>query len=139
MIEDGSRNGPNLQVRVSLSRFIRELSTEETSYMMTGFHEGIPYCLSRSSSGKQQMRRIPQVNHSFKLKTPLVSIEVDLILMDFQQLMSNSNSAYFNSNIFRVSKLSKSLTTTMPIFDGKSEKFELFEISPKRDSRFTIS
>ena len=44
-----------------------------------------------------------------------------------QQLATNSNSANFNNNISRISKLPKSLTTTMPTFDGKSEKFELFE------------
>ena len=43
------------------------------------------------------------------------------------QLATNSNSANFNNNISGISKLLKSLTTTMPTFDGKSEKFELFE------------
>ena len=38
-----------------------------------------------------------------------------------------SNSANFKNNISRISKLPKSLTTTIPTFDGKSEKFELFE------------
>ena len=48
-------------------------------------------------------------------------------LLALQQLASNKNSANFNNNISRISKLPKSLTTTMPTFDGKSEKFELFE------------
>ena len=38
-----------------------------------------------------------------------------------------SNSADFNNNIKRISKLPKSFTTRMPTFDGKSEKIELFE------------
>ena len=38
-----------------------------------------------------------------------------------------NNSANFHNNINRNSKLPKSLTTMMPTFDGKSEKFELFE------------
>ena len=40
---------------------------------------------------------------------------------------NNNNSATFHNNINRISKLPKSLTTTMPTFDGKTEKFELFE------------
>ena len=55
------------------------------------------------------------------------TIEVDQVLLAFQQLANNSNSANFNNNFRTISKLSKSLTTTMPTFDGKSEKFDLFE------------
>ena len=44
-------------------------------------------------------------------------------MLALQQLATNSNSANFNNNISRISNLPKSLTT----FDGKSEKFELFE------------
>ena len=54
-------------------------------------------------------------------------MEADQILLALQQMAMNSNSANFNNNISRISKLPKSLTTTMPTFDGKSEKFELFE------------
>ena len=39
----------------------------------------------------------------------------------------NKNSTNFNNYITRISKLPKSLTTTMPIFDGKSEKLKLLE------------
>ena len=39
----------------------------------------------------------------------------------------NSNSTNFNNNINRISNLPKSLTTTIPTFEGKSEKLELFE------------
>ena len=55
------------------------------------------------------------------------TIEADQILLARQQLATNSNSANFNNNISRISKLPKSFTTTMPTFDGKSEKFELYE------------
>ena len=55
------------------------------------------------------------------------TIEADQILLALQQLATNSNSANFNYNISRISKLPKSLTTTMPTFDGKSDKIELFE------------
>ena len=54
------------------------------------------------------------------------TIEADQVLLARQQLASNSNSANFNNNISRISKFIKPLTTTMPTFDGKSEKFELF-------------
>ena len=53
--------------------------------------------------------------------------ELDQILLTLQQLANNNNSANFHNNINRISILPKSLTTTMPTFDGKSEKFELFE------------
>ena len=41
--------------------------------------------------------------------------------------MSIPTQTNVNNNSNRISKLPKSLTTTMPTFDGKSEKFELFE------------
>ena len=47
--------------------------------------------------------------------------------MALQQLTTNSTSANFNNNISSISKLPKSLTTTMPTFDGKSVEFKLFE------------
>ena len=55
------------------------------------------------------------------------TIEADQILLALQQLASNNNSTNFINNNNRTSKLPKSLTTTMPTFDGKSDKFELFE------------
>ena len=55
------------------------------------------------------------------------TIEADQTLLAFQRLASNNNSASFRNNINRISKLPKSLTSTMPTFDGKSEKFELFD------------
>ena len=48
-------------------------------------------------------------------------------MLAHQQLATNSNSGNFKNNLSRISKLPKSLTTTIPTFDGKSEKFELFE------------
>ena len=48
-------------------------------------------------------------------------------MLAFQQLASNSNSSNFNNNNNRISKLPKSLTTTLPTFGGKSLKIELFE------------
>ena len=54
-------------------------------------------------------------------------IEADQILLALQQLANSNNPANFHNNINRTSKLPKSLTKTMLTFDGKSEKFELFE------------
>ena len=55
------------------------------------------------------------------------TLEADQILLALQQLASKSNSANFTNNINRILKITKSLTTTKPIFDSKSEKFKLFE------------
>ena len=95
-------------------------------HMMTATQEEIPYCSPTTSSGKQKKGRSTSQPHFRSENTP-ATIEADQILLAVQQLASNSNSAIFNFIISRISKLPKSLTTTMPTFDGKSEKFELFE------------
>ena len=108
MVTDGSeeiRNGPN---------------------MVTAVQEEIPYCSSGISSGKQKKARTTSQPQFHSGNTP-ATIEADQILLALQQLATNSNSANVNNNSNRFSKLPESLTTTMPTFDGKSEKFELFE------------
>ena len=71
----------------------------------------------------------------------IATIEADQILLIFQQLATNSNSANFNDKINRISKLPKSLTTTLPTFDGKSDKFQqiddLFRTSLKTHNKPT--
>ena len=94
--------------------------------MFTGVQEEIPYCSPGTSSGKQKKARSTSQSQFRSENTP-ATIEADQILLALQQLSTNSNSVNFNSNITRISKLSKSLTTTMPIFDGRSEKFKMFE------------
>ena len=94
--------------------------------MVTGVHQEVTYCSPSSSSGKQKK------NHStsqpyFRSENTPAAIEAAQILLALQQLANNNNSANFHNNIIRISKLPKSLTTTMPTFDGKTEKFELFE------------
>ena len=104
-------------------------ATQETwhnPHTMTATQEKIPYCSPTTSSGKQKKARSTSQPQISSENTP-ATIEADQILLALQQLATNSNSANFNNNISRVSKLPKSLTTTMPTFDGKSEKFELFE------------
>ena len=95
-------------------------------HTMTATQEEIPYCSPTSSSGKQKKARSTSQPQFCSVKTP-ATIEADQTLLAPQQLATISNSANFNKNISRISKLPKSLTTTMPTFDGKSEKFELFE------------
>ena len=104
-------------------------ATEEICHKphtMTATQEKIPYCSPTTSSGKQKKARSTSQPQIRSEKTP-PTIEADQILLALQQLATNSNSANFNNNISRISKLPKSLTTTMPTFDGKSEKIELFE------------
>ena len=95
-------------------------------HTMTATEEEIPYCSPTTSSGKQKKARSTSQPQFRSGNTP-ATIESDQILLALQQWATNLNSANFNNNISRISKLPKSLTTTMPTFDGKSEKFELFE------------
>ena len=93
---------------------------------MTGVHEEVTYCPPSTSSGKQKKNRSISQPQCRSENTP-ATIEADQILLALQQLANNNNSANFHNNINKISKLPKSLTTTMPTFDGKTEKFELFE------------
>ena len=94
--------------------------------MVTAVQEEVPYSSSGISSGKQ-MKACSTSQPQFRSENTPATIEADQILLALQQLATNSNSANFNNNITRISKLPKSFTTTMPSFDGKSERFELFE------------
>ena len=89
--------------------------------MVTVVHEKITYCSPSTSSGKQKKTALPVNRKSH------ATINADQVLLDLQQLAKNNNSANFHYNNNRNSKLPKSLTTTMPTFNGKSEKFDLFE------------
>ena len=93
---------------------------------LTGVHEEVTYCSPSTSSGKQKKNRSTSQPQSRSENSP-ATIEADQILLALQQLANSNNSANFQNNINRISKLPKSLTTTMPTFDGTSEKFELFE------------
>ena len=99
--------------------------------LMTGATEQIrsqhdTYCSPGRSSGKQKKNRSTS-QPQFRSENTPATIEADQILLALQQLANNNNSANFPNNINRISKLPESLTTTMPTFDGKSEKFELLE------------
>ena len=93
---------------------------------MTGVHEEVTYCPPTTSSGKQKKNRSlsePQ----FRSENTPATIEADQILLALQQLANNNKSANFHKNINKFSKLPKSHTTTLPKFDKKSQKFQLFE------------
>ena len=94
--------------------------------ILTNSHEEVMYCSPSTSSGKQKKNRSTS-QPQFRSENTPATIEADQILLALQQLANTNISANFQNNINRISKLPKSLTTTMPTFDGKSEKFELFE------------
>ena len=100
--------------------------TGETRQHPQMTQEEIPYCSTSTTSGKQKKARSTN-QPQFRSENTPETLEADQILLALQQLATNSNSTIFNNNISRISELLKSLTTTMPTFDGKSEKFELFE------------
>ena len=103
--------------------------TSQGPHMVTGataVQEEIHYCSSGISSGKQKKARTTSQPQFHSENTP-ATIEAYQILLALQQFATNSNSANVNNNNNRFSKLPKSFRTTMPTFDGKSEKFELFE------------
>ena len=132
--EDDSQSDPHPEVGLlTSSREDRHdmatgVQTESTQVhdMVTGVHEEVMYCSPSTSSGKQKKNRFTS-QPQFRSENTPATIEADQTLLALQQLANNNNSADFHNNINRISKLPKSLTTTMPTFDGKSEKFELFE------------
>ena len=95
-------------------------------HVMTATQEVILFCSLSTSSGKQKKARSSRQPQIRSENTP-ATIEADQILLAIQQLATNSNSANFNRNISRISKLPRPLKTTMPTFVEKSEKFKLFE------------
>ena len=96
------------------------------AHITTETQEEVRYCSHSTSSGKQK-KALSTSQPQFCSENTPATIEANQILLALQQLATNSNSANFNNNISRIWKLPKSLTTTMPTFDGKSEKLELFE------------
>ena len=94
--------------------------------ILIGVHEEVTYCSPSTSSGKQKKNRSTS-QPRFRSKNTPAMIEADQILLALQQLVNNNNSVNFHNNINKLSKLPQSLMTTIPKFDGKSEKFELFE------------
>ena len=111
---------------------------EDGHDMVTGVHEEIIYCSPSTFAGKRRKNRSTS-EPQFHIESTPATIEAHQVLLALQQLANNNNFANFHSNINRISKFPKSLTTTMPTFDGKSEKFELFKDLFKRVSKFIFS
>ena len=129
--EDRSPNDPCPKAMVPSHRsgILNNSEMEELPHMVTRaqeeirnrhhmIQEEISYCCPGSSSGKQKKARFISQPH-FRCENTPVTIEADQILLSLQQLATSNNSANFNKNISRTSKLPKSLKTKKPTFDGK--------------------
>ena len=137
--EDDSQSNPHPEAGLFTNQMKQNSGPEDGHDMVTGateqirnrhdmteVREEVTYCSPSTSSGKQKKNCSTSQPQLRSESTP-ATIEADQILLALQQLANNNNSANFQNNIKRISKLPKSLTTMMPTFDGKSEKFELFE------------
>ena len=127
--DDDSRNDPHSEAGIFQSRTTHNSGLEDGHYMVTEIHEEVEevtYCSPSTSSAKQKKNR-PTNQQQFRSECTPRTIEADQLLLALQQLANNNSSANFHKNIYRISKLPKSLTTTMPTVDDKSQKFELFE------------
>ena len=137
--EDGSQNDPHPEAGPFHGQTTRNVSLEEDHDMvtgateqignchdMTGIHKEVTYCSPSTSSGKQKKNGSTS-QPQFRSENTPATIEADQILLALQQLANNNNSANFHNNINRISNMPKSLITTMPTFDGKTGKIELFE------------
>ena len=124
--EDDSQSDPHPEAGILGNQTMRNSGQKDRRDMVTGVHEEVMYCSPSTSSGKQKKNRSTS-QPQFRSENNPTTIEADHILFALQQLANNNNSANFHNNINRISKLPKSLTTTMPTFDGKSENFDLFE------------
>ena len=82
--------------------------------------------LLRNVFEQTEKKLLLRVSRNGAVKTPLRRLRQTKIFLALQQLAINNNSATLNSNIHRIFKLPKSLTTILLTFDGKSERFELF-------------
>ena len=124
--EDDSQSDRHHEAGIFHNQTTRNFGPEDGHDMVTGVHEEITYCSHSTSSVKQKKNRSTSQPQSCSENSP-ATIGADQTLLTLQQLANNNNSGNFHIIINRSSKLHKSITTTMPTFDGKSEEFELFE------------
>ena len=68
----------------------------------------------------------------FRCENTRATIEAGQMLLALQQLASNSNFAIFENNIKRIAKLPKSLTTTLPNFDWRSNLWIVWGSVPNK-------
>ena len=100
-------------------------------HLTTRIQEENPYCSPGTSSGRQKKARSTSQPH-FRSESIPATVEADQILLALQQLATNSNSANFNNNVSRISKLPKSFTTTMPKFNGNQRISNCLKICSKQ-------
>ena len=100
-------------------------------HMLMETQEEITYCSTSTSSGKQKKARSTS-QPQFRSENTPATLEADQILLALQQLATNSNPANLNNNISRISKMPKSLTTTMPTFDGNQKNLNCLKTYSKR-------
>ena len=120
--EEDSQGDTHHEKSIFRSQTRQKSGPEVGQDMVTGVHEEVTHCSPSTSLGKQKKNRSTSQPQFRSQNTP-ATIEADHILLALQQFADNNNSANFHININRISKLPKSLTATMPTFDGKSEKF----------------
>ena len=124
--EDDSQSDLHPEAGIFNNQTTQNSDPEDRHDMVTGLYEEVTYCSPSTSSGKQKKNRSTRQRQFCSENNP-ATIEADQILLALQHLANNNNSANFHNNFNRISKLPQSLTTTMPTFDGKPEKFELFQ------------
>ena len=137
--ENDSQNGPDPEAGLFHSQLTENSGPKDGHDMVTGakeqnrscndmteVHEEVTYCSPGTSSGKQKKNCSTSQPH-FRSENTSATIKADQNLLALQQLANSNNFVNFHNNINRISKLPESLITTMPTFDGKFEKFELFE------------
>ena len=124
--EDNSQSDPHAEASVSQSQTTRNFGPDNDYDMVTGVHEEVTYC-SPSKSSRQQKKNRSASQPQFCSENTPATIKADQTLLALKQLANNNISAVFHNNIIRFYELPNSLTSTMPTFHGKSEKFELFD------------
>ena len=124
MNEDDSQSEPLPEAGVAQSQTTQISGLYDAHGMVTGFHVEVTKIMERRRSNRSQVTL--QVSHNSDSEDTPATVEAEQILQALKQLANNSNSANFNINPHRISKLPKSLITTMPTFDEKPEMFELF-------------
>ena len=93
--------------------------------MVTGVHEEITYWYPSTISGEQKKKCSISQPH-FRSENTSVTNEADHF-SGSSAIGKEQQFWKFPRQYNRISKMPKSLTTTMPTFTWKSEKFELFE------------
>ena len=138
--EDDSQSDPLPEAGIFQNQLTQNSGPEDGHDMVTRVHEEVTYCSLSAISGKEKKNRSTSQLQS-RSKNILATVEADQFLLALQQLANNNNSANFHNTINRNSKLLKSLNTSMPTFDRKSEKIELdedlFQTRLKRHNQLT--